>query len=59
DLLLALECPEGDPSPEQGNTCETVCTRYHSIGYMKPWASCVQGATDVAEVRACGVRCER
>jgi hypothetical protein len=59
DRLVAFECPEGDPSPEQGNTCETVCTRYHALDYMKPWASCVQGAADVEEVRACGVHCER
>lgn len=56
--LAELGCIEGDPSPERGIPCESWCSQYHEIEYLRPWAPCVSQAGDVDAVRACGVRCE-
>ena len=50
--LRTLQCPEGQPSPK-GKTCEQLVTE---LPYFLP-TQCVADATDVDDVRSCGVRC--
>jgi hypothetical protein len=57
-VLAVVSCPEAQPSPG-GVLCPDWCTDYHAAGYMRPWAACVAGARDAADVRACGVRCAK
>jgi hypothetical protein len=54
--LEVLGCPEAGPSPG-GIPCPGWCSRYHAVGYMRPWAECVAASTSVGDVRACGVKC--
>lgn len=54
----AIGCEWAAPSPE-GIPCVDWCTRYHDLGYMRPWADCVARAGDPGAVVACGVGCER
>lgn len=51
--LSFFACPEGAPS-RGGVTCTAVCQRNADLLPV----ACVNGATDVAGIRACGVRCQ-
>lgn len=56
-ILEHFECPEGlDPQ------CQPKCEKIHSLGYLWPddtsGPACVVGATTLAQVRACNVKCE-
>lgn len=51
-----LECHWASASPG-GVPCVDWCSRYHAVGYMRPWADCVAAAGTVSDVRACGMSC--
>ena len=53
--LAAFGCPEGRPTPA-GASCTEVCSAARQSRVDLPIA-CVTRATDIAGVRACGVRC--
>lgn len=52
--LAAFHCPEAKPT-KGGVACPELCERGQTLENMP--TACLGGATSLAAVRACGVRC--